>query len=166
MSTSIYAFVDDTRRAHDIVHELKGLGFPIQEISVVMPESHVAPGSRTGDPEASSASGTVAGAATGSVVGGVVGWLVGAGTLALPGVGMLVAAGPALAALTGAAAGGLTGALAGMGLSQADADHSAAQLGKGRILISVATHDPDQRASVEEVFGKHGAGEGRAVETS
>jgi hypothetical protein len=163
MTTSTYTFVDDTRRAHDIVHELKRIGFPITEISVVMPG-----GSREGPHAQDDAQGesgaAVTGAATGSVLGGVIGWLVGAGALSLPGVGLLVAAGPALAALTGAAAGaaagGLAGALAVLGLAETDAHRSAALLREGRILISVATPGADQRAIVATVFEKHGATDG------
>jgi len=165
MNTSIYAFVDDTRRAHDIVHELKGIGFPITEISVVMPGGPAQRERRSDEPGDDARNGAtvagVAGVAGGGVLGGVVGWLVGAGALSLPGVGLLVAAGPALAALTGAAAGaaagGLAGGLAVLGLSAADADRSARELQSGRILISVATRGEDARCSVENVFQKHGA---------
>lgn len=165
MTTSVYAFVDDPRRAHDIVHELKGIGFPITEISVVMPGRSAQRERRPDEPADDARNGaTVAGVATGGVLGGVVGWLVGAGALTLPGVGPLVAAGPALAALTGAAAGaaagGLAGGLAILGLSEADADRSARELRSGRILISVATRGDDARSSVESVFDKHGARDG------
>lgn len=160
MADSIYAFVDGPRRAHDIVHELKGIGFPISEISVVMPDR---PGEAEFEtsPDDGTQEGAAAGAATGGVMGGVLGWLVGAGTLTLPGVGVLLAAGPALAALSGvaagAAAGGLTGALIAMGLPESEADRAGQRVSEGRILISVATRAADQEAIVEDVFEKHGA---------
>src|SRR6185437_12316080 len=106
--TSVFGIVKTHAQAEQIVENLQDAGFPVSEISVLLPDNegkhdigHV---KATKAPE---------GATTGGVTGGVLGLLAGVGALAIPGVGPFIAAGPIMAALSGAAIGATTGGVVG-----------------------------------------------------
>src|SRR5260221_2213270 len=114
----IYATREGVERAADV---LARAGFPITDISVLLPESlgtkDIGTAKATKAPE-----GAAAGGGSGAVLGGTLGLLAGIGAIAIPGVGPLSAAGPIMAALAGigvgGAVGGFTGALIGMGIPE------------------------------------------------
>src|SRR6202140_1222652 len=154
----IYATRDGVETAADL---LARSGFPVTDISVLLPES--LGGKDIGTEKATKApEGAAAGAGSGAVLGGTLGLLAGIGALAIPGVGPLIAAGPIMAALAGmgvgGAVGGFTGAMIGMGIPEYEAKRYEGRLKKGGILFSVhcTTSDEVKRAKgiVERTGGE------------
>src|SRR5664279_4381543 len=142
--TSVFCITKSHSQAEQIVERLQTSGFPVSEISVLLPDTegkhdigHV---KATKAPE-----GATTGAVAGGVTGGVLGLLAGIGALAIPGVGPFIAAGPIMAALSGAAIGGTTGGivgvLVGLGIPEIEAKRYEEKLKSGNYLISVHTHD-------------------------
>src|SRR6187397_274643 len=155
--TSIFGIVKSHSQAEQIVEDLQDAGFPVSEISVLLPDNegkhdigHV---KATKAPE-----GATTGATTGGVTGGVLGLLAGIGALAIPGVGPFIAAGPIMAALGGAAVGatvgGITGALVGMGIPEYEAKRYEGKIKEGNILISVHTENHDEAKRARDLFEK------------
>ncbi len=135
-------------------------GFPITDISVLLPEGL---GSKRdiGTEKATKApEGTAAGATTGGIIGGTLGLLAGVGMLAIPGLGPFIAAGPIIAGLAGlgvgGAVGGFTGALIGMGIPEYEAKRYEGRLQKGGILLSVHCDTSDEISRAKEVLKNTG----------
>ena len=158
--TSVFGIVKSHSQAEQIVEDLQETGFPVSEISVLLPDNegkhdigHV---KATKAPE-----GATAGAATGGVTGGVLGLLAGIGALAIPGVGPFIAAGPIMAALSGAAIGGTTGGvvggLVGMGMPEIEAKRYEGKLRSGNYLIAVDVPNGKQKDRAKEIFKNAGA---------
>jgi len=153
--SSVFGIVKTHAQAEQIVENLQTAGFPISEISILLPDNegnhdigHV---KATKAPE-----GATTGAATGGVTGGVLGLLAGVGALAIPGVGPFIAAGPIMAALSGAAigatTGGVVGALIGLGIPEIEAKRYQDKLKSGNYLIAVHVHDGDEKNRAKEIF--------------
>src|SRR6202163_4471238 len=153
----IYSTRDGVETAADL---LARSGFPVADISVLLPESL---GSKDmGTEKATKApEGAAAGAGIGAVLGGTLGLLAGIGALAIPGVGPLIAAGPIMAALAGigvgGAVGGFTGALIGLGIPEYEAKRYEGRIQKGAILLSVHCDTSDEIKRAKEVMKRTGA---------
>ena len=130
------------------VSELKAIGVPDKEISVVANNSsgwHEQDGHDTSN----AAEGATGGAGLGAAVGGAGGLLAGLGIMAIPGLGPVVAAGwlaaTAVGALGGAviggAAGGIVGALTEAGVPEADAHVYAEGVRRGGSLVTARVGD-------------------------
>jgi hypothetical protein len=146
-------------QAEAVVSNLKAIGFPDQDISVLFSDE-----GRT--KEFAEAFGThspdgTAGAKEGGMWGGTIGLVAGIGALAIPGVGPLVAIGPLLGALSGAAAGvalgGVAGGLMGIGIPEADAGRYEDRIKKGDVLIAVHTESLDEQRAASEILERGGA---------
>jgi hypothetical protein len=152
----IYSTRAGVERAADV---LARSGFPITDISVLLPESL---GSKDiGTQKATKApEGAAAGAGSGAVLGGTLGLLAGIGALAIPGVGPLIAAGPIMAGLAGigvgGAIGGFAGALIGMGIPEYEAKRYEGRLQKGGILLSVHCDSSDEIDRAKEILERTG----------
>ena len=153
--TSVFGIVKSHSQAEQVVEGLQDAGFPVSEISVLLPDKegkhdigHV---KATKAPE-----GATTGATTGGVTGGVLGLLAGIGALAIPGVGPFIAAGPIMAALSGAAigatTGGVVGALVGMGIPEVEAKRYEGKLKSGNYLIAVHVRDGEEKDRAKEIF--------------
>jgi hypothetical protein len=158
--TSVFGIVKTHSQAEQIVEGLQDAGFPVSEISVLLPDNegkhdigHV---KATKAPE-----GATTGATTGGVTGGVLGLLAGIGALAIPGVGPFIAAGPIMAALSGAAigatTGGVVGGLIGLGIPEIEAKRYEGKLKSGNYLIAVYARDGDEEDRAKEIFESAGA---------
>src|SRR6202051_1678478 len=153
----IYSTREGVETAADL---LARSGFPVTDISVLLPESL---GSKDmGTEKATKApEGAAAGAGSGAVLGGTLGLLAGIGALAIPGVGPLIAAGPIMAALAGigvgGAVGGFTGAMIGMGIPEFEAKRYEGRLQKGGILLSVHCDTAGEITRAKEVLKATGA---------
>ena len=158
--TSVFGIVKTHSQAERIVENLQDAGFPVSEISILLPDNegkhdigHV---KATKAPE-----GATTGAAAGGVTGGVLGLLAGIGALAIPGVGPFIAAGPIMAALSGAAVGattgGVVGGLIGLGIPEIEAKRYMGKLKSGNYLIAVHAADGDQKERAKEIFKNAGA---------
>ncbi len=152
----IYSTREAVERAADV---LARSGFPVSDISVLLPESlgtkDIGTEKATKAPE-----GAAAGAGTGAVLGGTLGLLAGIGALAIPGVGPLIAAGPIMAALAGigvgGAVGGFTGALIGLGIPEYEAKRYEGRLQKGGILLSVHCDTSEEIDRAKEILERTG----------
>src|SRR6476659_27762 len=158
--TSVFGIVKTHSQAEQIVEDLQDAGFPVSEISVLLPDNegkhaigHV---KATKAPE-----GATTGATTGGVTGGVLGLLAGIGALAIPGVGPFIAAGPIMAALSGAAigatTGGVVGALVGLGIPEFEAKRYEDKLKSGNYLIAVHTDESQDVDRAKNIFKNAGA---------
>jgi hypothetical protein len=153
----IYSTRSDVETAAEL---LSRSGFPVSDISVLLPESL---GTRDIGTEKSTKApeGATAGAGSGAVLGGTLGLLAGIGALAIPGVGPLIAAGPIMAALAGmgvgGAVGGVTGALIGMGIPEYEAKRYEGRLAKGGILLSVHCDTSEEIDRAKEIMERSGA---------
>ena len=158
--TSVFGIVKSHSQAEQVVEGLQDSGFPVSEISVLLPDKegkhdigHV---KATKAPE-----GATTGATAGGVTGGVLGLLAGIGALAIPGVGPFIAAGPIMAALSGAAigatTGGVVGALVGMGIPEVEAKRYEGKLKSGNYLIAVHVRDGEEKDRAKEIFKSAGA---------
>jgi hypothetical protein len=131
-------------------------GFPVSDISVLLPESLGGPKDMGTEKATKAPEGTAAGVTTGGVIGGALGVLAGVGLLAIPGLGPFIAAGPIMAGLAGlgvgGAVGGFTGALIGMGIPEFEAKRYEGRLQKGGILLSVHCDTSDEIKRAKEVL--------------
>jgi hypothetical protein len=136
-------------------------GFPVSEISVLLPESLGGPEDMGTEKATKAPEGTAAGVTAGGVIGGTLGLLAGVGLLAIPGLGPFIAAGPIMAGLAGlgvgGAVGGVTGALIGMGIPEFEAKRYEGRLKKGGILLSVHCDTSDEIKRAKEVMKQTGA---------
>jgi hypothetical protein len=153
----IYSTRSDVETATEL---LSRSGFPISDISVLIPESL---GTRDiGTEKATKApEGATAGAGSGAILGGTLGLLAGIGVLAIPGVGPLIAAGPIMSALAGVgvggAVGGVTGALIGIGIPEYEAKRYEGRVAKGGILLSVHCDTSEEIDRAKEIMERSGA---------
>src|SRR5580704_2469070 len=135
-------------------------GFPVADISVLLPESLGAKDMGT-EKATKAPEGAAAGVTTGGMIGGALGVLAGVGLLAIPGLGPFIAAGPIMAGLAGlgvgGAVGGVTGALIGMGIPEFEAKRYEGRLQKGGILLSVHCDTSDEINRAKEVLKATGA---------
>jgi hypothetical protein len=153
----IYRSAEEAERAVDA---LVSLGFPSDDISVLMADTRgtkdFALHKETKAPE-----GTAAGVTTGGIIGGALGALAGAGALAIPGIGPLIAAGPLMAGLAGlgvgGAVGGLVGALVGMGIPEYEAQLYEGRVKNGGVLLSVHTPGTDDVDRAKHALQASGA---------
>jgi hypothetical protein len=140
---------------------LVNAGFPIGDISVLLPESLGGPKDMGTEKSSKAPEGAAAGVATGGVLGGTLGLLAGIGALAIPGVGPFIAAGPIMAALAGlgvgGAVGGVAGGLIGLGIPEFEAKRYEGRLQKGGILLSVHCDTSDEIKRAKEVLERTGA---------
>lgn len=130
-------------------------GFPVGDISVLLPESLGAKDMGT-EKATKAPEGAAAGVTTGGVIGGTLGVLTGLGLLAIPGLGPFIAAGPIMAGLAGlgvgGAVGGFTGALIGMGIPEFEAKRYEGRLKQGGILLSVHCDTSDEIKRAKEIL--------------
>jgi hypothetical protein len=153
----IYSTRSDVETATEL---LSRSGFPISDISVLLPESL---GTRDIGTEKTTKApdGATTGAGAGAVLGGTLGLLAGIGALAIPGVGPLIAAGPIMTALAGmgvgGAIGGVTGALIGMGIPEYEAKRYEGRIAKGGILLSVHCDTSEEIDRAKEIMERSGA---------
>ena len=158
--SQVFCIAKTQTQAEQIVQELQTAGFPVSEISVLLPDTtgkhDIGPVKATKAPE-----GATTGAATGGLAGGVLGLLAGIGALAIPGVGPFIAAGPIMGALAGAGAGGavggLVGALVGMGIPEYEAKRYEGHVKDGGILLSVHCDDSDWVGRAKTILEQTGA---------
>lgn len=158
--TAVFGIYSTAPAAEHAVDTLTKSGFPISDISLLVPETL---GSREmGTEKASKApEGAAAGATGGAVLGGTLGLLAGIGALAIPGVGPFIAAGPIMATLAGVgvggAVGGLTGSLIGAGIPEFEAKRYEGRLQKGGILLSVHCDTSVEIDQAKEILERTGA---------
>ena len=157
--TAVFGIYPTSAAAEHAVDALTKSGFPISDISLLVPESMGSKDMRTG--KASKApEGAAAGATSGAVLGGTLGLLAGIGALAIPGVGPFIAAGPIMAALAGLGAGGaiggLTGSLIGAGIPEFEAKRYEGRIQKGGILLSVHCDTSVEIDQAKEVLKRTG----------
>jgi len=158
--TAVFGIYSTTAAAEHAVDTLTKSGFPISDISLLVPETL---GSREmGTQKASKApEGAAAGATSGAVLGGTLGLLAGIGVLAIPGVGPFIAAGPIMATLAGlgvgGAVGGLAGSLIGAGIPEFEAKRYEGRLQKGGILLSVHCDTSVEVDQAKEILERTGA---------
>lgn len=152
----IYSTREEVERAADV---LARSGFPVTDISVLIPESlgskDLGTAKTTKAPE-----GVAAGAGSGAVLGGTLGLLAGIGALAIPGIGPLIAAGPILSTLAGIGVGGtiggFTGALIGLGIPEYEAKRYEGRLQKGGMLLSVHCDTSEEVDRAKEIVDRTG----------
>jgi hypothetical protein len=136
-------------------------GFPVSNISVLLPESLGGPKDMGTEKATKAPEGTAAGVTAGGIIGGTLGLLAGVGMLAIPGLGPFIAAGPIMAGLAGlgvgGAVGGVTGALIGMGIPEFEAKRYEGRLKKGGILLSVHCDTSEDIKRAKEVLKNTGA---------
>jgi len=153
----IYATRNSVETATEL---LSRSGFPVSDISILLPESlgahDIGTEKATKAPE-----GAATGAGSGAVLGGTLGLLAGIGALAIPGVGPLIAAGPIMAALAGmgvgGAVGGVAGALIGLGIPEYEAKRYEGRVAKGGILLSVHCDTSEEIDRAKEILERSGA---------
>jgi hypothetical protein len=157
--TAVFGIYASQTAAEHAIDTLTKYGFPISDVSVLVPETL---GSRDmGTEKATKApEGAAAGASSGAVLGGTLGLLAGIGALAIPGVGPLIAAGPIMAALAGigvgGTVGGLTGAMIGLGIPEFEAKRYEGRLQKGGILLSVHCDTSEEIKQAKEILDRTG----------
>jgi len=158
--TAVFGIYPTQSSADRAIDTLTKAGFPISDISVLVPETlgnkDMGTEKATKAPE-----GATAGATSGAVLGGALGLLAGIGALAIPGVGPLIAAGPIMATLAGmgvgGAVGGVTGALIGMGIPEFEAKRYEGRLQKGAILLSIHCDTSEEIDEAKEILKRTGA---------
>jgi len=161
MAGTVVAVFKTRESAHSAAQKLVDSGVPINDISVVVKETHVEDAA-VHDPDAavlvgsvrevdhhdveqahSGSSGSVGRVATGVTVGSALGALVGSALIVVPGIGPLIAAGPIVAlmgsALAGGVMGGVAGALASDGIPEKAAELYHDRVSRGDALVTVLT---------------------------
>ena len=157
--TAVFGIYSTRAGAENAIDALTQSGFPISDVSVLVPETL---GSKEmGTEKATKApEGAAAGAGSGAVLGGTLGLLAGIGALAIPGVGPLIAAGPIMATLAGmgvgGAVGGLTGGLIGLGIPEYEAKRYEGRLQKGGILVSVHCDTSEEVKDAKDILRRTG----------
>jgi len=158
--TAVFGIYSTRAQVETAADLLAQSGFPVTDISVLLPESlgnkDMGTEKATKAPE-----GAAAGAGSGAVLGGTLGLLAGIGALAIPGVGPLIAAGPIMATLAGigvgGAVGGFTGGLIGMGIPEYEAKRYEGRLQKGGILLSVHCDTSEDVDRAKDILERTGA---------
>ena len=158
--TAVFGIYGTYAGAENAINTLTRDGFPISDVSVLVPETlgtkDMGTQKATKAPE-----GTAAGAGSGAVLGGALGLLAGIGALAIPGVGPLIAAGPIMATLAGmgvgGAVGGVAGGLIGLGIPEFEAKRYEGRLKKGGILLSVHCDTSEEINQAKQILKNTGA---------
>jgi hypothetical protein len=158
--TAVFGIYGTYAGAENAINTLTRDGFPISDISVLVPETlgtkDMGTQKATKAPE-----GTAAGAGSGAVLGGALGLLAGIGALAIPGVRPLIAAGPIMATLAGmgvgGAVGGVAGGLIGLGIPEFEAKRYEGRLKKGGILLSVHCDTSEEIKQAKQILKNTGA---------
>jgi hypothetical protein len=157
--TAVFGIYGSRSAAENAIDVLTESGFPITDVSVLVPESLGSNEMRT-EKATKAPEGAAAGAGSGAVLGGTLGLLAGIGALAIPGVGPLIAAGPILSALAGigvgGAVGGVAGGLIGMGIPEYEAKRYEGRLQKGGILVSVHCDTSEEVKQAKEIMKRTG----------
>jgi hypothetical protein len=144
---------DRREEAEATVRDLERLGYPSEDVSLVMQQP--------GSPAEIGTSATEAnkGMATGLTAGAIIGGIAGLAALAIPGVGAILAAGPlaaALGAMTGASLGGLVGAFSGLGVPKEEAIAFDEAVRAGGVVVAVKTSDRDAEGRARDIMEQHG----------
>jgi hypothetical protein len=145
---------DRREDAEATVRELERLGYPSEDISLVMQQPGSPAEIGTGATEANK------GMATGLTAGAIIGGLAGLAALAIPGVGAILAAGPlaaALGAMGGAALGGLVGAFTGLGVPKEEAIEFDEAVRAGGVVVAVKASDRDAEGRACDAMERRGA---------
>jgi hypothetical protein len=141
-----------------IINELRDVGFPYHDISILLPDlSGAAKGTGIlSRKRVEISEDTLEDADPSEIIEGALGWVVGIRSLSVPDAGSFIAVGPIVDALSdavlGLTLGGLTGALNSMGLSDYEAKQYEDSLKKGSVLISVHTDDLGERICIKAIF--------------
>jgi hypothetical protein len=158
---AVFGIYSNRTSVENATESLVKAGFPVSDISVLLPESLGGPKDMGTEKATKAPEGTAAGVTTGGLIGGTLGLLAGVGLLAIPGLGPFIAAGPIMAGLAGlgvgGAVGGVTGALIGMGIPEFEAKRYEGRLQKGGILLSVHCNTSDEIKGAKEVLKLTGA---------
>jgi len=158
---AVFGIYSTRKGVEDATDSLVKAGFPVSDISVLLPESLGGPKDMGTEKATKAPEGTAAGVTTGGLIGGTLGLLAGVGLLAIPGLGPFIAAGPIMAGLAGVgvggAVGGVTGALIGMGIPEFEAKRYEGRLQKGGILLSVHCDTSEEIKRAKEVLKQAGA---------
>ncbi len=93
MSTSVFALATSDTHANAMVQALTKDGFPLDDISLLIPDMTAAR-VMDGKQDATVLGSAMAGGATGGIIGGALGWVARIGLMAIPGFGPMIAAGP------------------------------------------------------------------------
>jgi hypothetical protein len=169
--TRLFNDYDDAERA---VTELRRLGIPDDDVSLIANNEGGAHSHRVRDGKPDTAGEEAAedagkGAGVGALVGGIGGVLAGLGLIAIPGVGPAVAVGWLASAAVGAvggavggaviggAAGGLVGAMTHAGVREDDAHVYAEGVRRGGILVSARVPDDLAEAAEATLDGANGS---------
>jgi rhodanese-related sulfurtransferase len=146
----------DRTEASNAIEALKEAGFPIDDISILLPDTERV---RAGDDTSNTDFGSAGPAVAGGVLGGAAGWLVGIGSFVIPGVGPFIGAGALLASVAGAAIGASIGALASglvqMGVPEEEARWYEQEAHSGRTLVTVRAGQ--RSAEARALLRRHGA---------
>jgi hypothetical protein len=173
MASTVVALFDDVNHAHAALRELRDMGVPNADISLVAHDrtgeyGRSVTGTTATDAAMTEGAATTAGAGVGAALGGLTGLLVGLGMLTIPGIGPVLAAGPigtalggligaGLGAVGGGIAGGLVGALVDMGIPEERAGYYAEGVRRGGVLVTVRASDEALADRVHAVLDRHHA---------
>jgi hypothetical protein len=146
----------DRSEASNAIEALKDAGFPVDDISILMPDAEQVRGAHD---DTNADFGSAGPAVAGGVLGGAAGWLVGIGSFMIPGVGPFIGAGALIASLAGAAIGASVGALASglvkMGVPEEEARWYEQEAHTGRTLVTVRAGA--RYAEARNLLRRHGA---------
>jgi hypothetical protein len=139
-----------------IINELRDVGFPYHDISILLPDLSGSRGSAITRKRVEVSEDTLEDADPSEIIEGALGWVVGIRSLSVPDAGSFIAVGPIVDVLSdavlGLTLGGLTGALTSMGLSDYESKQYEDSLKKGSVLISVHTDDLGERICIKAIF--------------
>jgi hypothetical protein len=158
--TAVFGIYKTRTSTEYAVDTLAKSGFPVPDISVLLPETLGAKDMGT-EKATKAPEGAATGAGSGAVVGGTLGLLAGIGALAIPGVGPLIAAGPIMAALAGmgvgGTVGGVAGGLIGLGIPEYEAKRYEGRIHSGGILLSVHCDTSGEIKRAKQIMEQTGA---------
>ncbi len=142
MAPAVCSVVEGIERAESVVSELKLVGLPSSEISILMPDTRAPLGASAETDRRS--------------MGGALGWLTEVGATQVDGLGPLIGAGP-LRRMLGPSSDltGLAGALHAAGVP--DTARCLAALRDGATLVAVHAETAAERRAVQGVFVRAGA---------
>jgi hypothetical protein len=139
-----------------IINELRDVGFPYHDISILLPDLSGVRGNAITRQRVEVSEDALEDADPSEIIEGALGWVVGIRSLSVPDAGSFIAVGPIVDVLSdavlGLTMGGLTGALTTMGLSDYEAKQYEDSLKKGSVLISVHTDDLGERICIKAIF--------------
>lgn len=168
---TIAGLFDNLDAAHAAVRDLRDLGLPSSDVSLVAHDVTGAYSQSLDRADWSTApapqDATATGAGMGAVLGGLAGLMVGLGVLVLPGIGPVLAAGPlatvlggifgvGVGAVGGGLAGGLLGALVDLGVPPDQAPFYAEGVRRGGALVTVHAAD-ELEEPVRGLLNRHHA---------